>query len=279
MERTKISSLCCRLRALALHALPPVTPSAARSPRPSTPTLLSQPRRTHLRTRSWALGVMCRRPSLRVWQPFPPRLDADDKPYFIFVCVLKGPRRNLRNDLLIAADSITNTMSSLVKELNSGGNRWTFAFWTRILELVSMVSPHRGRQRDREHRGFRIWTRRHFGNDLFGILLLVQAEVESLPRFRGSPTGAAHPAAAIAGSEILAYLVVCVELAAQLGLASSDPVSCCRGAGAAEEESFENDLERQLEGELSLEELRKHRQEPDKVCMVRPEGWLKTGRW
>lgn len=32
----------------------------------------------------------------------------------------EGPRRNLRNDLLIAADSITNTMSSLVKELNSG---------------------------------------------------------------------------------------------------------------------------------------------------------------
>ncbi|XP_063076576.1 dystrobrevin alpha isoform X2 [Engraulis encrasicolus] len=31
----------------------------------------------------------------------------------------QGPRRNLRNDLLIAADSITNTMSSLVKELNS----------------------------------------------------------------------------------------------------------------------------------------------------------------
>ncbi|KAL2097791.1 hypothetical protein ACEWY4_006998 [Coilia grayii] len=32
----------------------------------------------------------------------------------------QGSRRNLRNDLLIAADSITNTMSSLVKELNSG---------------------------------------------------------------------------------------------------------------------------------------------------------------
>ncbi|XP_030218623.1 dystrobrevin alpha isoform X4 [Gadus morhua] len=31
----------------------------------------------------------------------------------------QGPRRNLRNDLLIAADSITSTMSFLVKELNS----------------------------------------------------------------------------------------------------------------------------------------------------------------
>ncbi|KFV78632.1 Dystrobrevin beta, partial [Struthio camelus australis] len=31
----------------------------------------------------------------------------------------QGARRNLRNDLLVAADSITNTMSSLVKELHS----------------------------------------------------------------------------------------------------------------------------------------------------------------
>ncbi|XP_074942462.1 dystrobrevin beta isoform X8 [Phalacrocorax aristotelis] len=31
----------------------------------------------------------------------------------------QGTRRNLRNDLLVAADSITNTMSSLVKELHS----------------------------------------------------------------------------------------------------------------------------------------------------------------
>ncbi|XP_053057116.1 dystrobrevin beta isoform X5 [Acinonyx jubatus] len=32
----------------------------------------------------------------------------------------QGTRRNLRSDLLVAADSITNTMSSLVKELHSG---------------------------------------------------------------------------------------------------------------------------------------------------------------
>ncbi|KAJ8008741.1 hypothetical protein DPEC_G00081570 [Dallia pectoralis] len=31
----------------------------------------------------------------------------------------QGPRRNLRNDLIVAADSITQTMSSLVKELHS----------------------------------------------------------------------------------------------------------------------------------------------------------------
>lgn len=41
--------------------------------------------------------------------------------YLLFVsALLPGTRRNLRNDLLVAADSITNTMSSLVKELHSG---------------------------------------------------------------------------------------------------------------------------------------------------------------
>ncbi|XP_061563364.1 dystrobrevin, beta a isoform X1 [Cololabis saira] len=35
----------------------------------------------------------------------------------------QGPRRNLRNDLLVAADSITNTVSSLVKELHSDEGR------------------------------------------------------------------------------------------------------------------------------------------------------------
>lgn len=31
-----------------------------------------------------------------------------------------GSTRSLRNDLLVAADSVTNAMSSLVRELNSG---------------------------------------------------------------------------------------------------------------------------------------------------------------
>ena len=31
-----------------------------------------------------------------------------------------GGSRNLRNDLLVAADSVTSAMSSLVRELNSG---------------------------------------------------------------------------------------------------------------------------------------------------------------
>ncbi|XP_056247306.1 dystrobrevin alpha isoform X4 [Seriola aureovittata] len=105
----------------------------------------------------------------------------------------QGPRRNLRNDLLIAADSITNTMSSLVKELNSEGGS----------ETESTVDSDFGR------------------GDL-------------------------------------------------LATTSSDPFITYkpRSAGAAEEESFENDLEQQLEDELKLEELMKHRQEPDKTCMV-----------
>ncbi|KAM9350148.1 dystrobrevin alpha [Symphorus nematophorus] len=106
----------------------------------------------------------------------------------------QGPRRNLRNDLLIAADSITNTMSSLVKELNSEGGS----------ETESTVDSDFGR------------------GDL-------------------------------------------------LATTSSDPFFTykARSASAAEEEErFENDLEQQLEDELKLEELMKHRQEPDKTCMV-----------
>ncbi|XP_044076444.1 dystrobrevin alpha isoform X1 [Siniperca chuatsi] len=105
----------------------------------------------------------------------------------------QGPRRNLRNDLLIAADSITNTMSSLVKELNSEGGS----------ETESTVDSDFGR----------------------GDLL---ATTSSDPFFTYKP----------------------------------------RSANAAEAESFENDLEQQLEDQLTLEELTKHRQEPDKACMV-----------
>uniref|UniRef100_A0A4W5L408 Dystrobrevin n=1 Tax=Hucho hucho TaxID=62062 RepID=A0A4W5L408_9TELE len=50
----------------------------------------------------------------------------------------QGPRRNLRNDLLVAADSITNTMSSLVKELNSeAGSQSESNLDSQTDELVS----------------------------------------------------------------------------------------------------------------------------------------------
>ncbi|KAM3866207.1 LOW QUALITY PROTEIN: dystrobrevin alpha [Diretmus argenteus] len=117
----------------------------------------------------------------------------------------QGPRRNLRNDLLIAADSITNTMSSLVKELNSEGGS----------ETESIVDLDFGR------------------SDLL-------ATTTSDSFFTTKP----------------------------------------RTTGAAEEESYENDLEQQLEDELKMEELMKHRQEPDKACMVTcssdrvsPDSW------
>uniref|UniRef100_A0A671VAT9 Dystrobrevin n=1 Tax=Sparus aurata TaxID=8175 RepID=A0A671VAT9_SPAAU len=55
----------------------------------------------------------------------------------------QGPRRNLRNDLLVAADSITNTVSSLVKELHSGKHP-AFALLTSTVhtsaELIMSLS-------------------------------------------------------------------------------------------------------------------------------------------
>ncbi|KAM6919683.1 dystrobrevin alpha isoform 2-T3 [Lycodopsis pacificus] len=103
----------------------------------------------------------------------------------------QGPRRNLRTDLLIAADSITNTMSSLVRELNSEGGS----------ETESTADSDFGRA------------------DL-------------------------------------------------LATTSSDPLFTYKPSSASAAESFENDLEQQLEDQLKLEELIKHRQEPDKACMV-----------
>lgn len=38
-----------------------------------------------------------------------------------------GGNRSLRNDLLLAADSVTNAMSTLVKELNSGKENLLFS--------------------------------------------------------------------------------------------------------------------------------------------------------
>uniref|UniRef100_A0A8C9R2U7 Dystrobrevin n=1 Tax=Scleropages formosus TaxID=113540 RepID=A0A8C9R2U7_SCLFO len=67
----------------------------------------------------------------------------------------QGARRNLRNDLLVAADSITNTMSSLVKELHSGNtsntewkraHRWQNfkdPFFFFGVELESIKSPNK----------------------------------------------------------------------------------------------------------------------------------------
>ncbi|KAM9789378.1 dystrobrevin alpha [Neosynchiropus ocellatus] len=104
----------------------------------------------------------------------------------------QGPRRNLRTDLLIAADSITNTMSSLVKELNSEGGS----------ETESTVDSEFGR------------------NDF-------------LP--------------ATSSDSFFSYKT--------------------RSESAAEDR-FEKELELRLEEQLSLDELLKHRPDPDKTCLV-----------
>lgn len=44
--------------------------------------------------------------------------------------------------------------------------------------------------------------------------------------------------------------------------------SCVRPARATEDDGFEKNLEQQLEDELKLEDLVKHRQETDKTCLV-----------
>uniref|UniRef100_A0A8C2TQX2 Dystrobrevin n=1 Tax=Coturnix japonica TaxID=93934 RepID=A0A8C2TQX2_COTJA len=55
----------------------------------------------------------------------------------------QGTRRNLRNDLLVAADSITNTMSSLVKELHSGKSDLSLGlFFIKILFKSSDAVAH-----------------------------------------------------------------------------------------------------------------------------------------
>uniref|UniRef100_A0A8C6KXK3 Dystrobrevin n=1 Tax=Nothobranchius furzeri TaxID=105023 RepID=A0A8C6KXK3_NOTFU len=52
----------------------------------------------------------------------------------------QAPRRNLRNDLLVAADSITNTVSSLVKELHSEVNQYPFLSFS--IHSFSCLCPH-----------------------------------------------------------------------------------------------------------------------------------------
>lgn len=161
-----------RLRVPARRALHPATPSTGQFPHQSTRILPARPRLTHLRTHSWAWAGTFRRPSLRVTQRhysgLSLLLEAAQDPtlncFCLFVCLTaKGPRRNLRNDLLIAADSITNTMSSLVKELNSGKDEWREnsshiqTYYTLTVFIIFFLI-NRGWKWNGEHCGFRFWT-------------------------------------------------------------------------------------------------------------------------
>nr|XP_055038625.1 dystrobrevin alpha isoform X1 [Misgurnus anguillicaudatus] len=59
----------------------------------------------------------------------------------------QGSRRNLRNDLLLAADSITNTMSSLVKELNSEVGSDTDSISDLTFQMADVFHPQTGSSR------------------------------------------------------------------------------------------------------------------------------------
>lgn len=107
----------------------PVTVRAAPCPCPYAPPRPVPLQPTHRRTAWQASGGTCWRPSLRVSlnrHPNKERKNTHERnaePFKEFLLLLlrsSGVPRNLRNDLLVAADSITNTMSSLVKELHSG---------------------------------------------------------------------------------------------------------------------------------------------------------------
>ncbi|XP_053781375.1 dystrobrevin beta isoform X4 [Desmodus rotundus] len=106
----------------------------------------------------------------------------------------QGTRRNLRNDLLVAADSITNTMSSLVKELHSAR-----PYCVPLEVLYSSLAPDievlcsrgrcRGRRREdaewerqRLSRGARMESKQGTGD--------VERTGISLRKARPSPRGA-----------------------------------------------------------------------------------------
>uniref|UniRef100_A0A3P8VLZ6 Dystrobrevin n=1 Tax=Cynoglossus semilaevis TaxID=244447 RepID=A0A3P8VLZ6_CYNSE len=129
----------------------------------------------------------------------------------------QGPRRNLRNDLLIAADSITNTMSSLVRELNSEGGS----------ETESTVDSDYGR----------------------GDLMATTSSDPFMYKTR--------------------FLSRSVCFSAQLIFSCPNHCKQMSVGLAVDEDCFEHDLERQLDDEFKLDELIKHRQEPEKTCMVR----------
>ncbi|XP_020943403.1 dystrobrevin beta isoform X3 [Sus scrofa] len=108
----------------------------------------------------------------------------------------QGTRRNLRNDLLVAADSITNTMSSLVKELHSVSSFMTSSHPWEVLsnpgdrtltchDEVTLTppprSPDRGRCRGRRREDAEWERQRHGGR---GASWHQHKEGEVLPQRR-----------------------------------------------------------------------------------------------
>lgn len=67
-------------------------------------------------------------------------VDGDIKEAFGDRTADTGAQRNLRHDLLLAADSVTNAMSSLVRELNSGTSCLLFCLSVHNINRYSSVN-------------------------------------------------------------------------------------------------------------------------------------------
>ncbi|MGH0135900.1 UNVERIFIED_CONTAM: hypothetical protein FKN15_026587 [Acipenser sinensis] len=141
----------------------------------------------------------------------------------------QGSRRNLRNDLLVAADSITNTMSSLVKELNSEDGSGEED------EDILLNGQDRGKSAYAEL--YPSHPRTHLCPDC-SLKHTAQCKLSSC------------------------YLLISGATALKLKAFSK-----C-GTEDGDDESYENDSVRQLENELKMEEFLKQRQQ-ETTYMVR----------
>ncbi|XP_058872152.1 dystrobrevin alpha isoform X2 [Acipenser ruthenus] len=138
----------------------------------------------------------------------------------------QGSRRNLRNDLLVAADSITNTMSSLVKELNSevGSGEED--------EDILLNGQDREAGSETESNVDSDFGRAHFDD----LVPSPTSEKAFLAQIHARKPGYLHSASATS------------TIRNDLGTEDGD------------DESYENDSVRQLENELKMEEYLKQRQ-------------------
>ncbi|XP_033855260.2 dystrobrevin alpha-like isoform X3 [Acipenser ruthenus] len=145
----------------------------------------------------------------------------------------QGSRRNLRNDLLVAADSITNTMSSLVKELNSEDGSGEED------EDILLNGQDREAGSETESNVDSDFGRAHFD----GLVPSPISEKAFLAQIHARKPGRLHSASATG------------TIRKDLGTEDGD------------DESYENDSVRQIENELKMEEFLKQRQQETTYMM------------
>ncbi|XP_041102005.1 dystrobrevin alpha-like isoform X29 [Polyodon spathula] len=160
----------------------------------------------------------------------------------------QGSRRNLRNDLLVAADSITNTMSSLVKELNSEDGSGEED------EDILLNGQDREAGSETESNVDSDFGRAHFDD----LVPSPTSEKAFLAQIHARKPGHLHSASATG------------TIRKDLGTEEGD------------DESYENDSVRQLENELKMEEFLQQRQQEKTYMMsyVRTddeESGIRTG--